>query len=175
MDNSLSGSKTGTGGDTGWMFTSQTDVLLNVQPDTFVLEMVANALKVDPAAVDKIVDIMSEKYDVQREVLRVAEHGDESNRERLFIVGVHNRLQAPKGIFKFPEPMHGHSRTARDIAVPDQEVPRRYWKRIHGIKPRDRMYKRTPGHLNKLVQLATGMGHSSMPHAVYTWDGTFNT
>ena len=131
MDYSLAGSKTGVGGDTGWMFTSQTDVLLNVQPDTFVLEMVANALNIDGgAAVDKIVDIMSEKYDVQRKVLRVADFGDESNRERLFIVGVHNRLQAPKGVFEFPEPMLGHSRTARHIAIPDQDVPRRYWKRI---------------------------------------------
>ena len=60
---------------------------------------------------DKIVDIMSKKYDVQRKVLRDADFGDESNRERLLIVGVHNRLQAPTGIFEFLEPMLGRSRT----------------------------------------------------------------
>ena len=175
MDYSLSGSRQGAQGDTGWMFQEQTDVLLRVHPDIFVLEMVANAVNVNHGAeVNYVMDRMSSQYKMYHEVLRVSDYGDSSNRERLFIVGVSLSLGEFANDFQFPIP-DKPTKVARDIAVPDHQVPRQYWRRLYGRKQQHCHSGRTPGQLQKLLHLAPGMGHSRFPHAIYSWDGELNT
>ena len=56
-DFSLSGSKKGVYGSTGWQYVAQCDVILKVHPHSFVLEMVANVMDVDNGnAVGEIYD-----------------------------------------------------------------------------------------------------------------------
>ena len=175
MDYSLSGSRTGSQGDTGWMFKQQTEVLLTVHPDIFVLEMVANAVNInDGYEVQYGIDKMSRQYHVKHETLRVNDYGDASNRERLFIVGVSHSLGEASKEFEFPTPREP-TKVARDIAVPDEEVPQKYWRRLYGRRQQHESKGRTPGQLQKLLHLAPGMGHSRFPHAIYSWDGELNT
>ena len=46
-DFSLSGGKKGVCGNTGWQYVAQCDVILKLQPHSFVLEMVANVMDID--------------------------------------------------------------------------------------------------------------------------------
>ena len=47
VDYSLSGPRTGSNGKTGWMFVEQTRPIIELQPDSVVLEMVANATRIN--------------------------------------------------------------------------------------------------------------------------------
>ena len=134
--------------------------------------MIANATKINGGReVRMVTDRLSDYYHTYQKVIRVRDHGDESNRERLFIVGIHRRLGNTQ--FQWPEGDVMSQVTARYIAQPDHEVPDRFWRHIKAT-PFDNV-PTTPGRLNKIAQLAPGMGHSRLPHSIYSWDGTMNT
>ena len=172
MDYSLSGSRKGQHGKTGWMFVQQTAQILKVQPDAVVLEMVANATQIHGGkALRSVCKDLGNEYKIQVRKVRVRDYGDESNRERLFVVGLHKRLGATT--FKFPMGDPTSTNIARDIAQPDSDVPERFWVNVHTTT--NKFTSMVAGQLNKLAQLAPGMGHSSRPNSIYSWDGTFNT
>lgn len=176
VDYSLSGPRTGAQGETGWMFVKQTDPILLLQPNAVIIEMVANALNIHGGEeVREVKERLSEQYHVHQKVVRVWDYGDESNRERLIIVCLHKRLGEHAQHYQFPLAMNDQRRTARDIADPDNRVPRHLWRRVSGVRPFLRSDPPRPGKLYKLAQMAPGMGHSSAPNSVYSWDGTMNT
>ena len=125
------GAPPGSAGNTGWQFVAQCDVIKKIRPKVFLIEMVANALKVnDGIEVDGVVDSMSQDYYVHTEVLKVSHFGDCSNRERLFIVGFHKQDVGPMGQqFAFPEGDYYDDGpiVARDVAVDDDDVPDKFW------------------------------------------------
>ena len=183
-DYSSSGPKTGGEGDTGWQFTRQTDIINTLQPYAFKLEMVANALKVNKGAeVRKVVNSLVGLYNIKKSIIQVESHGDPSNRTRLFIVGIHKRLGDRSATFEFPKGAKGTAPHARELAELDEVVPQSHWvsygdwSREHKslvLRAKDAI-RNVVGRLVKIGQLGEGMGHSSMPHAVYSWDGIFNT
>ena len=62
-DYSSSGSQMGAEGETGWMFISQCDLILDIKPDALCLEMVANAIQVNKGfEVNTVVEMLSEHY-----------------------------------------------------------------------------------------------------------------
>ena len=171
MDYSLSGSRKGQHGKTGWMFVQQTEQILRVQPDAVVLDMVANATQIHGGkALRSVCKDSGSAYMIRVRKLRVRDYGDESNRERLFVVGMHKRLGDTD--FKFSTGGPTSTNVARDIAQPDSEVPERFWVNVHTCT--NKFASKVAGQLNKLAQLAPGMGHSSRPSSTHSWDGTFN-
>ena len=90
-------------GDTGWMFSAQAEPILLLSPNSFCIEMVANCLKVNSGrALKSLVHQLEPQYVVKHEVIRTVEHGDSSNRTRVFIVGLHKRLGPAAHSFIFP-------------------------------------------------------------------------
>ena len=76
VDYSLSGPKTGSEGDTGWMFVAQSKPIMELQPNVVIIEMVANALKVnDGAEVEAVKAALSTKYEIHQKVIRVRDYG----------------------------------------------------------------------------------------------------
>ena len=160
MGYSLSGSRKGQHRKTGWMFVQQTEQILKVQPDAVVLETVANATQIHGGkALRSVCKYLGAEYKIQVRKVRVRGYGDESSRERLFVVGMHKRLGDTD--FKFPTGDPTSTNIARDIAQPDSEVPERFWVNVHTMSCTNKFASIVAGQLNKLAQLAPGMGHSS--------------
>ena len=167
----------GHAGATGWQFVAQASKILEVDPAVCVLEMVPNALWLNGGmAVTELVMQLRDRYLVYIELMKVAEHGDASARERLIIVGFHrDKVGAAAKAFAFPKPMYNdmHYHTAINIAVPDADVPDGYWRHD---KPRLLpVTQPTPLCMHKIARSGVGMGHSELPSLVQGWDGLLNT
>jgi len=176
VDYSLSGPRTGSNGKTGWMFLAQKYPILQMQPNAVIIEMVANVVNIhDGMELRHLKESIGDKYHVHQKVIRVWDHADESNRERLILVCLHKRIGEHARTYQFPRPDTSTERTARDIADPDHLVPRHLWRRVQQVNPFMRTDHPKPGKLYKLAQMGPGMGHSSKPNSVYSWDGTMNT
>lgn len=173
-----SGGPVGAEGDTGWQFARQYEKVLEVMPDCFVLEMVPNALYIDGgSAVKTVLGALTSSYRQFIEVVKVAEHGDASARERLLIVGFRRATVSgdAANLFAFPRPQYnaGHYHIAADIAVPDEEVEEQYW--LHDSPPLLPPSLPQPLQMHQVARVAPGMGFSERPHAVQSWLGLVNT
>jgi hypothetical protein len=137
--------------------------------------MVANAMKINEGkAIKELTKKLERTYVIKLKVIRTNDHGDASNRTRLFIVGVHKRLGSTVSeSFEWPQGTSRHV-TARALAQPDDEVPQKY-KRFHARPIKiGRVDDPQPGYMHKLAHLHKGMGPSAMPNAVYSWEGIWN-
>ena len=124
IDFSSSGACMGEYGNTGWMFSAQAEPILLLSPNSFCIEMVANCLKVNGGrAFKSLVDQLETQYIIKHEVIRTMEHGDSSNRTRVFIVGLHKRLGDAAHSFVFPTG-DAPPTPARSQAVPDHSGTR---------------------------------------------------
>jgi site-specific DNA-cytosine methylase len=172
-DYCLGGGQEGAEGQTGWMFVQQMQIILSVKPLTFRLEMSDNAVNInDGKEVLQIQDEASKLYFTRQQVLRVWEHGDGSNRSRLFFVGFLRTpgMQDAMLIFSFPQPtfdsVHGHC--ARDWAVPDNEVPDHCWRKNNTWRIQHELPEQ--GKIHYLARAGYGMGPSHNPNQVTSWD-----
>ena len=171
---SSSGNQLGDEGETGHMFVAQAGPILTLEPSSFVLEMVANAQYVHKGReLDTLVSRLQHMYVVKTKAIRTIDHGDGTNRTRLFIVGLHRRLGKIAYTFKFPRGNGLPPPTARSYAIPDKDVSPQYWRETPILHTYPVKQPRQ-GQLHKVAQIAPGMGHSSYPHAIYSWDGIFN-
>ena len=85
------------------MFVAQAGAILTLEPSSFVLEMVANVQYVHKGReLDTLVSRLQHMYVVKTKAIRTIDHGDGTNRTRLFIVGLHRRLGKIAYTFKFP-------------------------------------------------------------------------
>ena len=66
-------------------------------------------------------------YAVKQKVIKTIEHGDGTNRTRIFFVGLHRRLGTGAHMFRFRKGTCMFPPTARSYAVPDKQVPDKYW------------------------------------------------
>ena len=178
------GSEGNKGGD---LFPGQCDQILEMEPDTFRLEIVGNALKVpkdDPGKDVRIIrQKLGSKYRLFQRLIEVWRLGDPSNRQRYFLVGL-KKSTIPSDIdFEWPEDIFGeeHYPIARDIASPDEEIPPEYWRHdkvdlLPHRPPR-------PGNIHKVGEKNhTGVdtkrfrsGLSNNPTRVDGWDGLWHT
>ena len=171
----------GSGGKKGGeLFVEQLESIFALNPKVVRLEMVPSVETVNDGKELKLVlETLSERYRVHHKVLEMWRYGDPTTRQRLFIVGFHKdhfprdfTWEWPEGIFdedKYP--------TARDIAVPDAEVPSSYWRRpvtdLHQFKfPR----ALEPGRIQPIgfagdPERPRDMGPSKNPNWIHSWDG----
>ena len=173
-----SGNQLGADGVTGWMFVQQADVINTVQPWVFCLEISDNALFVNNGAEVKAVRTkLGHHYVIKSKVIRMWQHGDPSNRRRLFMVGFHRELGQAAYDFQFPRGGFDDHKwpSARDIAEPDSKVPASYWRTdlVPSIDKVADDFK--PATLHKVGSKGSDMGRSSLPNAVYSWDGLLNS
>ena len=178
IDYALSGSQTGAEGETGWMFTDQVDIILAFKPmpKAIRLEISDNALYVnDGAEVGQVISQLQEHYIIYNNILQVWRYGDPTSRARLFVVGFHKSLGPAAHTFKFPAHQYDSYSypTLRSVAVPDDAVPPEYWR--HDEPARISWKPPTPGHQHRIAQSGPGMGHSSNPNPVQSWDGLGNS
>ena len=143
-----------------------------------MIEMVANALQVNEGRdVDALLTNLQGEYHLHSDVLSVASYGDCSNRKRLFIIGFCKEQVGEIGKqYQFPEPEFDASKffTARDIAIPDWQVPEKYWLK-EDIGPFHPLPRPRPLCIHKIGQIRPGMGPSWRPYAVQTHDGIYPT
>ena len=171
---SSSGNQLGDEGDTGWMFVEQARPILQLEPKSFVLEMVANAVHVHHGReIKELSRRLRGMYVVKQKVIKTIEHGDGTNRTRIFFVGLHRRFGAGAHIVRFRKGTCMFPPTARSYAVPDKQVPDKYWRDIANARVFNAKLPQA-GKLHKIAELGKGMGHSRLPHAIYGWDGIFN-
>ena len=175
-DYSRAGLKLGQYGQTGWMFTAQVDVILEIRPVCFRLEISDYAWQINEGEeVKEVLNRLAAHYFVKHKILNVYGYGDGSYRRRLFIVGFDRQLGEAGQWFEWPVPQFGEHywHCARDFAVDDQEVPKEYWR--YDEPRRVEWHAAEAGKLQKLASAGEGMGHASCPNNVYSWDGTFNS
>ena len=167
----------GSAGQTGWQFVAQADKVLEADPTVCVMEMVPNALWLqDGSAVHELILALNGRYRLFMELVKVAEHGDASARERLLIVGFHRKkVGVVATSFRFPRPTYDdmHYHTAINIAVPDEEVPDGYWR--HDRPQLLPVTAPIPLTMHKIARSGPGMGYSELPSLVQGWGGLINT
>jgi site-specific DNA-cytosine methylase len=179
IDYSLSGKCLGANGETGWMFVEQVKVILQHRPWAFCLEISDNAPFVNKGEeVQTVRERLSEQYVVYGRTIRVWQYGDPSNRKRLYLVGLLKELGQIAREFTWPTVQFCAEESvpvARCIAVPDAMVPERYWRPTE--VPAEQLIETTNDkhRLQVVARLGKGMGHSSNPHTVLTWEGLLNT
>ena len=176
IDYSRSGSQQGDEGETGWMYTAQTQVIMQLQPSAIRLEISDNAIRVHGGReVTKVTDTLKQQYIITADIIPVWRYGDCTSRQRLFIVGLHKRLGPAAHTFKFPTPTHnaGTLIKFRDIAVPDEDVPTEYWRHDKPMRVPWRTPKATSTH--KIAETGKTMGHSSLPNTILSWEALGNS
>ena len=165
--------KLGESGDTGYMYVKQSEPILKIQPNTFCLEMVANVKNIDSGeATQKLKDALEHNYVIKDKVIRTIDHGDASNKERIFVVGVHKRL-GPElaNSFEWPRTDDKRHLEARRLAEPDEDVPEQYVRRHKSpIKVTHKSVQEM--HMRKLAQMGKGNGTLIIPtfHILMGWD-----
>lgn len=176
IDYSRSGSQMGDEGETGWMFTAQTKVILQLQPLAVRLEISDQAIKVhEGKEVIQVVKTLKQFYITTTEIIPVWHYGDCTSRCRLFIIGLHKSLGQEAHTFKFPLQTHTSDNIIkfRDIAVPDEEVPTGYWRYDNPVRIEWRSPVATMTH--KIAETGKTMGHSSNPNTILSWEALGNT
>jgi hypothetical protein len=160
------------------MFVQQTALILRIKAKPIRLEMSDYAVEVNNGReVQDVVSQLSTIHHLYAAIIPVWQHGDISNRSRLFIVGT---LEADTKAdymsdikFKFQEPTisAAEAGTYRMIAVPDAEVPEEYW-----LKDQSSRVPWKPsegGKMHIIARRGYGMGHrdnSDKSQGIYLGD-----
>ena len=171
------GDELGQDGETGWMFVKQTEVIIKLQPWAFCLEISDNAININGGKeVKQVKAKLSAQYVVKCKLIQVWRHGDPSNRKRLFMVGLHRQLGQAAYEFNFPRGSYNEDRVpiALCIAVPDNQVPKGYW-RNDAIPVREEAFNEGVSHrLQIIAKLGQGMGPKDLPYSILSWQGLLN-
>ena len=131
-----------------------------------ILEQTANAMDInDGAEVKSLMDRLSEMYMIHSKIVQVWRYGDPSNRQRLFIVAIHNSLGSRAKQFNFPQGTYESRRfpTAMDIAEPDEKVTPEYIREERPIE-RYNWHEPIPGKIHHVGNFGQGAGDSPSLH-----------
>ena len=174
------GSQGTKGGD---LLVDQLQFISHVKPSILRLEITPTALKVNDGA--EVAFILSKLesigYDVYHTVVECWKYGDPSNRSRLMIVGILTELKCK---WSWPEHLFHNGRntyypTARDISVPDEEVPEEYWRYDRPSTYGIRQSTPKPTRIQQIGSVNPNdsgrAGHSTNPNNIQGWDGVLAT
>ena len=159
------------------LYVQQADLILRIQPMVAILEQTANAVVInDGTEVKLLMDQLSQMYTIHHKIVQVWRHGDPSNRQRLFIIAIHNSLGSRAKQFNFPQGLYDSRRypTAMDIAEPDERVPPEYIRKERPVE-RYNWQEPIPGKIHHLGNFGPGAGDSATPHPLQSWYGLCNT
>ena len=171
------GSKLGSEGNTGHLYTKQAKLIKTISPDVAIIEQTDNAININHGEdVKGLLKELQTDYLTHHAIIPVWRYGDPTNRKRLFIIAFHKRLGPQTQSFQFPKPTFDdhHYPTAANISVPDNDVPRRFILEGGPIilytceKPK-------PGRIHHLGNYGPGAGDCNNPHPLQSWQGLANT
>jgi hypothetical protein len=178
QDYTPTGSGLGSGGNRGGdLFIEQIAPILALRPKVIRLEMVPSALETNDGAEVKLVeDTLGVDYKIYTKTLDCWRHGDPSTRSRLFIIGL--RRDHFSGVeWSWPENIFGTDAypIARDIAVPDDEVPLTYQRRESIPYVFKQLRQEEPGRILPIGFAGdplkpNDIGPSKNPNSVQSWD-----
>jgi len=159
------------------MFVKQTELIMDRQPWAVCLEISDNAVNVnDGREVRKVQSALEVAYVVYTLLIPVWKLGDPSNRKRLFMVALHKELEQAAYEFKWPTELLDDTSVpvARMFADLDSEVDPKYW-RYDAIQEKATWENENfPTRLHVISRTGKGMGHSSKPNSILSWDCLLN-
>ena len=159
------------------MFTAQTQIILQLQPRAFRIEISDNAINVhNGREVMQVTDTLKQQYVIKAAIIPVWYYGDCTSRKRLFIIGLHKSMGSAAHTFQFPDTIQQDISSIisfRDIAVPDDQVPDEYWR--YDQPERVHWKDHVPTQTHKIASTGSTMGHSSNPNTILSWDALGNT
>lgn len=171
------GSKLGSEGNTGHLYTKQAELIKTISPDVAIIEQTDNAININHGEdVKSLLKELQTDYLTHHAIIPVWRYGDPTNRKRLFIVAFHRRLGPQTQSFQFPKPTfdNHHYPTAANVSVPDNDVPRRFI--LEGGPIILYTYEKSrPGHIHHLGNYGPGAGDCNSPHPLQSWQGLANT
>ena len=152
-------------------------------PKIVRLEMVPTALDTNDG--DEVMFVLSKLsdlgYSVHAKVISCWEHGDPTARKRLFIIGISDTI-SDKAEWIWPEPVFDEARypIARDVAVPDKQVPTSYWRHDRPTTYDRPLVPSKPGRIQHIGYAgdkanSDDAGYSTMPNNIQGWDGNAAT
>ena len=168
----VGGDQLGDDSETGWMFADTALIFLMIMPLVFRVEQSGNVINVnDGEEVNKFRAALEQYYVLHIKIIECWDLGDNVHRSRWFCVGFLRNMGAAAINFKHPNAINGDITPycARDIALPDADVPRTFWRKDNT----DRLSQTQPepGQIHKLARAGIGMGHSNNPNLVTSWLG----
>ena len=174
-DYCLGGAQEGSDGPTGWMHVQQCIIILQIRPLSFRLEISDYALSVNEGEeIRQIQTTLEQHYFIFLRVLAVWDYGDPSHRKRLFNVGFMKTRGMDQAVkcFNFPEPFFGEhcNHTARDWAVPDDQVPVDCWRKDNTVRIQQQLPAN--GEIHYLASAGPGIGPPDNPNKITSWDAT---
>ena len=166
------------GGD---LFLLQLKIIEHLKPKIVRLEMVPTALDVNEGyEVKMVLETLSSTYHVNPDILTCWKYGDPTARQRIIIVGLRRDLYKTN-MWEWPDPICDESfyPIARDIAVPDSEVPPNYWRHDTPLTY-DNIKVPAPGLLMHIGYAGdpnqpNEAGFSDKPNNIQGWDGNLST
>ena len=170
------GCKGNKGGD---LFILQLLFIESKLPKIVRLEMVPTALDTnDGDEVKFVISKLSDLgYTVHAKVISCWEHGDPTARKRLFIIGISDTI-SQQAEWAWPEPIFDEHRypIARDVAVPDKQVPTSYWRHDRPTTYDHPIVSPKPGRIQHIGYAgdkanSDDAGYSTMPNNIQGWDG----
>ena len=177
---SVGGSQTGGVSLTGWQLPDIAIVLLEIEPLVFRIENSSNAPYVnDGEEIAVLKQRLACRYTLHiMPDAKSYEFGDVVHRERWICIGFHQVMQKHSNSYKFPVKLNRTQPPycSRDIADPEDLVPKNYWRpdntgghriQINGIPD--------PGDVYPLASAGVGMGPPDNVNLISSWDGAFST
>ena len=146
-----------------------------MEPLVICSEMADNAVNINGGRdMQDVIDCLQVKYVVYSHIISVWEYGENSHRKRLLLFAFRRDFKGAHS-FTLPQPLFDaqHAHTARDTAVADEDVPADHW--IRGCISRWYQYAApVAGKIHRIGRVAAGMGHSSFPHLLFSFEGANN-
>ena len=181
-DYSFAGSQKGAGGNNGGeLFVEQLEPIIALMPKVVRLEMVPSAYEVNGGfELNLVRETLSKHYFVHEKILDCWRYGDATVRKRLFIVALRRDLFTDVK-WSWPETVFTDKfyPIARDIAVPDNDIPNSY-RRTGKVITFLEVKPTAPGQLTSVGFAGNPdkpheMGSSKNPPRVHSWDGGLAT
>ena len=117
-------------GDSGWVFIGLPELILKLQPESFLITISDNVYNIhDGVELSSVKQNLKGKYTLFESVLPVWKYGDPTARNWLHEVGTRRKLGQCAYAFRFPKPKFDATLwpRARCIADPDCDVPDECW------------------------------------------------
>ena len=182
-DFAVLGSQKGATGPTGALFLAQMLLIQRIMPAIVRLEMVPGALLTNNGdeVREAVEQLEAMGYTVSYKVLDCWKYADPTARRRLFIVGLRSDVAA-KTKWEWPKELCTVTAapTARDIAQPDSEVHKRYWRTDNPAPLANAKTIPKAGRIQHIGYAGNPhktktAGHSTNPNSVQGWDGLWAT
>jgi len=170
----VGGLQTGSNSLSGWQLPDVALVILEVEPLMVQIENSSNAPNVNMGLdVETLLERLSSKYNFHiNPEIKSYDYGDNVHSKRWICIGIHKKMGSFSEKYTFPEKLEVAQPPycARDIADPDESIPISLWRKDNTYRL-GTTSQPSPGNVHAIARSGPGMGASSNPNLVTSWDG----